>query len=137
MKTIILSMIGIMALSGCIALDPAEEVIAEMAARRVAFYVGQAHPDLIEPGVAVCDEILQAEDVITAKPLLMKAVEVAINSLEIDDPFIAQDIVSIMKLLGIDREGNLSTDILGNEALDLGDLKTVAAAIKSGLLAAR
>ena len=131
MKFLICLLVASIGLGGCLALEPTEAILAEMAARRVAFHVGQSNPDLIEPGIRVCNEILAANDTDTATPLLLMAVEVAVAQIDIDDPFIAQDIMSIMKLLGINRESELMKDI------NLGDLHVIAGAIKVGLGAAR
>ena len=131
MKVLICLLIASLGLGGCVALEPTESILAEMAARRVAFYVGQSNPDLIVPGIEACDLILQANDTDVAGAILMSAVRVAVEQIDVDDPFIAQDIMSIMKLLGINREAELTKEI------DLGDLHVIATAIKVGLGAAR
>jgi hypothetical protein len=121
-------MVGIALLLCACVITPEVKIIGKMAARRVAHYVVLNNPELREPGILICEEILGTEDSELAQTLLRKMIDAAVKKIEVNDPWVVSDIKDLMELLKILPDGSFLP-----EEFDLAKLKFVVVGILEGL----
>ncbi len=111
----------IFTLLACASVSIQNQVIQEIAARRLAFTLAKANPSIIQPGIVACDAIIGAQDIDTATVAAEFAAE-QLSKYVGNDPLLKSDLESIFKTTGIN-----------GPKLDLTMLKAAAMAFRQGL----
>jgi len=110
-----------------IQLNDTQSILGEIAARRLAYSLAKAHPEIIPTGIAICEGMMGSSgDNLNA--LTYKALDLLVMKMG-DDPMLQADLLLVLKLTGM---GNIDAPI-PNQAL----IKQAASAFKVGLEAAK
>jgi len=126
-KLIVLPMLLIF-LIGCagIQLNDTQSILGEIAARRIAYSLARSNPEIIGPGIAICDGILKSSGESTLR-LANGAMILLIDTVG-DDPMLKADLSTLLSIINISMPEKLPDSTI---------LKAAASAFKAGLEAAK
>lgn len=107
--------------------DDPQIIIAEILARRIGAAVAAQDPDGVPQAIAFCDALMGLEDAEVGGMMVYGLQYVSAKYT--DDPLLADDLISVLKLLGLDlAQPDVALD--GNK---LGLARATIAAFKTGL----
>jgi len=128
MRKFIILPVLLIFLIGCagIQLNDTQSILGEIAARRIAYSLARSNPEIILPGLVICDGILKSSGESTAR-LANNALILLINTVG-DDPMLKADLSTLLSVINISMPEKLPDSTM---------LKSVASAFKVGLDAAK
>lgn len=126
MKKLII-ILSIFAITACsmVEIKPVVDLAERIAARRLAYEIAKNNPEIIIPGLAICDRLTASEG---QEAIDLTAYATAeLIKLVGDDPMLMADLSDLLSMIEIKPMG----------AIDIPKLKTAAVGFKQGLLMAR
>ena len=109
-----------------IQLNDTQSILGEIAARRLAYSLAKSNPEIILPGLVICDGILKSSGESTIR-LANGALILLIDTVG-DDPMLKADLATLLGVINISMPEKLPDSTI---------LKAAASAFKVGLEAAK
>jgi hypothetical protein len=130
---VILALVALMGI-GCVprvtvtVTPETEEILVEMAARRLAYHTALKMPTVIEPGLALVNAVLEGDS--QGDPNKSVALMIAYFAQEINDPLLEQDLNDLMRLM------HFTLEMTDEQLANMRYVIAAAKGIKRGLEAA-
>jgi hypothetical protein len=97
-----------------------------MAARRLAYHVAVQKPEIVPPGIDLCEKILASNDIKITNKLVSVGIDMLMHQIKSIDPFLMEDLLTIMEILNIRPDGTFGE-------MNIDELKFIVSGFKQGL----